>query len=254
MKFFKQTLILFLIFLTFSCSSKKNILYIQDHNLNLNKSTLTPLDYKILSGDILKVNIKSNNPISSEIIESSSQIYNQTRESLMFQGYLVDKEGDINIPEIGKVNVLNLSVQDVENAIKQKLLTEKILVDVNVSVKVLTWHFTVLGEVKLPGKYYFNEPYINILQALGMAGDLTINGQRDNVKIIRFIAEKYEVINIDLTNSEFLSEESFQIMPGDVILVDPNTSRVKNAGIIGNSGTLLSLLSFLLSSIIIINN
>ena len=94
----------------------------------------------------------------------------------MFQGYLVDKEGDINIPEIGKVNVLNLSVQDVENAIKQKLLSEKILVDVNVSVKVLTWHFTVLGEVKLPGKYYFNEPYINILQALGMAGDLTING------------------------------------------------------------------------------
>ena len=63
----------------------------------------------ILSGDILKVNIKSNNPISSEIIESSSQIYNQTRESLMFQGYLVDKEGYINIPEIGKVNVLNLS-------------------------------------------------------------------------------------------------------------------------------------------------
>ena len=79
---------------------------------------------------------------------------------------------------------------------------DKILIDVNVSVKVLTWHFTVLGEVNVPGKYYFNEPYINILQAVGMAGDLTINGQRENVKIIRFIDEKSKVLNIDLTGHD----------------------------------------------------
>ena len=85
-----------------------------------------------------------------------------------------------------------------------------------------------------------------------MAGDLTINGLRDDIKIIREINGKKNISSVDLTKSDFLVSENYQIISGDIILVNPNSTRVKNAGLIGNSGTLLSLLSFLLSSIIVI--
>ena len=95
---------------------------------------------------------------------------------------------------------------------------------------------------------------MDILQAIGMAGGLTINGERKNIRIIRNIGDKRELFLVDLTSSNFFNSESFQIFSGDVIIINPNNSRIKNAGIIGNSGTLVSLLSFLLSSIILITN
>ena len=86
-----------------------------------------------------------------------------------------------------------------------------------------------------------------------MAGDLTITGKRKDIKLIRFIDNKYITHTIDLTSDDLFTNKNHQIFSGDIIIVNPNTNRVKNAGIIGNSGTLLSLLSFLLSSIIIIS-
>lgn len=127
-----------------------------------------------------------------------------------------------------------------------------ILINPIVDVKVLNRNFTIIGEVKNPGKYYFDEE-INILQAIGMAGDLTITGKRDDIKMIRFYNNSRNIYNIDLTDSALLNQDFFQVYSGDILIVNPNTTKVKNAGIIGNSGTLLSLLSFLLSSIIIIN-
>ena len=87
-----------------------------------------------------------------------------------------------------------------------------------------------------------------------MAGDLTINGDRKEIKILRDFDSKTKIFNIDITNANFIKNSGFQIISGDIIIVNPNSNRVKNAGIIGNSGTLLSLLSFILSSIIVISN
>ena len=112
----------------------------------------------------------------------------------------------------------------------------------------------MLGEVNRPGRYNFINNNLNILQAIGIAGDLTINGKRKDIKIIRFNNGNLEHSVIDLTTKDFINSKYFQIFSGDIILVNPNNSRVKNAGIIGNSGTLLSLLSFLLSSVILITS
>ena len=121
-------------------------------------------------------------------------------------------------------------------------------------MKLINAHFTILGEVNSPGRYEFLKNNINILEAIGVAGDLTINAERKDVRLIRNSQGKRQVYNIDLTNKKFILENTFQIFSGDIIVVNPNYTRVKNAGIIGNSGTLLSLLSFILSSIIVINN
>ena len=121
-------------------------------------------------------------------------------------------------------------------------------------IKVVNWNVTILGEVNKPGKYFFDSPNFNLIQAIGLAGDLTINGERSNVRLLRINDSSSKIFEIDLTSKDFISSDFFFIKTGDVIIVNPNNSRVKNAGIIGNSGTLLSLLSFLLSSVIVISN
>ena len=95
---------------------------------------------------------------------------------------------------------------------------------------------------------------MDILQAIGIAGDLTINALRDDVRVISDYSGKIGVNSLDLTSAKLLESDSFQIFPGDVIVVNANRARVKNAGIIGNFGNLLSVMSFILSSIIVISN
>ena len=95
---------------------------------------------------------------------------------------------------------------------------------------------------------------MDIFQALGIAGDLTINALRDDIRVISENSGKYVVNSLDLKSTNLLESKSFQIFPGDVIIVNANNARVKNAGIIGNFGNLLSVMSFILSSIILISN
>lgn len=206
-------------------------------------------------GNILDISIKSKDPEAliplNEPIKTGN--INQNRETLILKGYNVDIDGYIEYPEIGKIKVSGLTPNQAGSLISEKLTFFEILTDAYVNVRILNSNFTILGEVTKPGKYYFDEPNLNILQAIGMAGDLTINGVREDIKLIRNVKDKQIVFDIDFTTSDFIVSDSFQILSGDIIIVNPNTNRVKNAGIIGNSGTLLSLLSFLLSSIIIIN-
>tara|TARA_B100001939_G_C16496922_1_gene427888 strand:- start:31 stop:552 length:522 start_codon:yes stop_codon:yes gene_type:complete len=172
----------------------------------------------------------------------------------MYNGYQVDVEGFINFPSLGRIYVADKTVFQLRDHIYKIINEMGILNDPSVDVKLLNTHFTIVGEVNKPGRYDFLENNINILEAIGMAGDLTINGKRNSIKLIRDYDNLKKVFEIDLTSTKFISEEIFQIFPGDIIIVAPNITRVKNAGIIGNSGTLLSLLSFILSSIIVINS
>ena len=144
-----------------------------------------------------------------------------------------------------------MTIANLSKIISEKLNENEILTNSIVEIKILNLNFTIIGEVNKPGKYYFDQPRFNIIQAIGKAGDLTINGERKKIKLIRHLDSDFKVYNIDLTSHDFLSSDSFQIVSGDIIIVNPNSSRVKNAGIIGNSGTLLSLLSFILSTIIV---
>ena len=168
----------------------------------------------------------------------------KNRESKIFDGYIVDKNGYIDYPQVGMIKLGDLSIEKAKLLLKDKLSNLKILTNPIIDLKVLNWNFTVIGGVNRPGKYYFDEPNFNFLQALGVAGDLTINGERNNIKLIRKVDNELISFDIDMTKSDFLKQSSFQIFSGDIIIVNPNLSRVKNAGIIGNSGTLVSLLSF----------
>ena len=246
--------IVVLCFLIFSCSSKKDILLIQDID-ELSSSNINFIDYKVNVDDILKISI---NPQSVELLgvynNNLAELSSNSIEILQVNGYLVNSEGTINVPAIGNLYVKGKSLKDISKLIYDKLISSGELVNPSVDVKIINSYFTVLGEVNRPGRYNFINNNLNILQAIGIAGDLTINGKRKDIKIIRFNNGNLEHSVIDLTTKDFINSKYFQIFSGDIILVNPNNSRVKNAGIIGNSGTLLSLLSFLLSAVILITS
>lgn len=250
-----RKLFIFIISLIFtlSCSSKKNILYIQ--NSNDIDVDFAYQEYIIQPDDILKIDIGSDNP---ELITSINPISVNTgiannRELLLYNGYRVDKEGYIDFPNFNRFFVKGLTLSQLTLKFKNEIIEKGIVTNPSVDIKILNSEFTILGEVNRPGKYDFIENNLNIFEAIGIAGDLTINGERASVKVIRDYNNKKSINEIDLTDINSIYE-NYQIFPGDIILINPNTTRVKNAGIIGNSGTLLSLLSFVLSSIIIINN
>ena len=252
----KITVLVFIFLSILSCSTKKDVLYLQDFSKNSVIENYSFIDYKVKIDDILKIDVYADNPQAAlEFNPNALQSnINNSRESLLYNGYQVNKEGSIFFPSLGEINVLNKTVDQIREMIYKTLIQEGFLVNPSVDVKLLDTHFTILGEVNKPGRYTYLKNNFSILEAIGMAGDLTINGERDNILLLRESKSKRNIIKIDITSSEFISEEGFQVLSGDIIIVNPNSTRIKNAGVIGNSGTLLSLLSFILSSIIVINN
>ena len=212
-----------------SCSSKRNIVYFQDLS-DMQNLSYDFIDHQIKSGDILSISILIDNPenlVSLNNANPNTALKN--RESKIFDGYIVDKNGYIDYPQVGMIKLGDLSIEKAKLLLKDKLSNLKILTNPIIDLKVLNWNFTVIGEVNRPGKYYFDEPNFNFLQALGVAGDLTINGERNNIKLIRKVDNELISFDIDMTKSDFLKQSSFQIFSGDIIIVNPNLSRVKNA-------------------------
>ena len=245
--------IIILAILLSSCSSKKNILYLQ--NLEPSNSYVANYEeYKISVDDILRIEINSGTPeLLSSLNPNMLQNNSQNKESLLFEGYQVDSDGNIFYPMIGKLYVHGMTLIEIRKILYDTIIKLKLLKDPHIDVKIINSYFSILGEVNRPGKYEYLKNNINILEAISMAGDLTINGERKHIKIIRENLGKNKVYSVDLTDSNILNK-NFQIFSGDIIIINPNSSRIKNAGIIGNSGTLLSLLTFILSSIIVISN
>ena len=237
-----------------SCSSKKDILLIQDSKSTVNYN-FEFKNIKIQPDDILRIKISSKS-VNLASLFNENQSYQPASSILSFQiqGYLVDSNGYINLPVIDPISVKNLTINEASDKIQKILEEEDVINNATVDIKILNAYFTVLGEVNSPGRYSFLENNMDIFQALGIAGDLTINGKRDDIRIISDNNGKIVVNSLDLTSTKLLESESFQIFPGDVIIVNANRARVTNAGVIGNFGNLLSVMSFILSSIILISN
>ena len=173
-------------------------------------------------------------------------------ELMRLEGYNVSEDLTIEFTQLGTLSVYNKTPFQLASAIKQRLELEGHLINPVVNVRLLNAKFTVLGEVNKPGTYNFTESKLTLLQAIGLAGDLTINGQRNDIKLIRETNHERSIFHIDLTASDWMNTSSYYIYPNDVIIVDPNNTKVKSAGLVGNVGTVLTVTSVLLSTIILL--
>ncbi|WP_304038735.1 polysaccharide biosynthesis/export family protein, partial [Mesonia mobilis] len=124
--------------------------------------------------------------------------------------------------------------------------------DVDVKVRLVNFKFTVMGEVKAPGTYTISEETVTLPQALGMAGDLTIQGERKNVLIFRNDQGVITSKRIDLTSTAWMDSPYYYLKQNDMVYVEPNNPRVKSAGFIGNVGNVISVVSILMSAAVLI--
>ena len=171
---------------------------------------------------------------------------------IKLEGYLVSQDKTINFPVLGTISVAGKTTITLEKELKEQLEAGGYLIDPIVTVRLLNAKVTLLGEVKMPGTFTFTENNMSFLQALGLAGDLTINGNREDVILIRNVDGIQTASHINLTSANWLSGPFQNIKPNDVIVVNPNMAKVKSAGYIGNASVVLAMASIILSSIILL--
>lgn len=248
-----------------ACTSTKHIAYFQ----NINDSVRTtrqaiesaPIVPTIEPDDILLINVSGSNPAAASIFNqgqgqtTTSQQYigaTSTTESLYGRvadyrlGYLVDSSGQINFPVLGEISLRGLTLVAAEDTLQNRLL--RYLESPLVNIRFLNYKITVLGEVNQPGTYSIPNQQITLLQALGLAGDMTIFGKRTNVLVIREKDGKREYGRINLNNSESLFNSPFyHLQQNDVVYVEPRKSKVYNSdqAILRNVSIVVTILSAL---------
>lgn len=150
--------------------------------------------------------------------------------------YTVDKNGEVDFPVVGKVGVAGLTREEVAAKIKDELRSRNLLNDAVVTVEFIDMNFSILGEVSKPGRYSIDKDNVTLLQAIGMAGDLTINGRRENVLVQRMENGRMVNYRVDLRNLESLvNSPAYNIQQDDVIYVTPNDRKMRESTVNGNN-------------------
>lgn len=232
-----------------SCSTKKQVLYFQD--IDEVVKTVEYPNSTIQVNDFLKINVSALEPTAAEPynkranggMQSSGGNSNQAN----MDAYLVSSQYTILFPILGYIDVKDRTTTELEKHITNLLVEGGHLKSPTVSVRVVNSRFTIIGEVNSPGTYTFMEQNMTLPQAIGLAGDLSIKGKRKDIVVIREVSGIREVAHIDMTTTDWFNSPYYYIKQNDLIVVDQNYSAVKRAGIIGDLGALLGIVSFSIS-------
>jgi polysaccharide export outer membrane protein len=236
-----------------SCASKKDIIMFGDIKEGVESSVAYSLP-KIQVNDILDVKITT---LNSETAIPYNSGFTTTGpvpsiELMKLQGHLVTAEGKIMLPILGEIVAAGKTISELEKNIISVLENNGHLKNPTVSVRILNAKVTILGEVKIPGTYNFSEQSITLPQAIGYAGDVTIEANRKEVWLIREEEGKRKSHKLDLTKSDWFNSPYYNIKQNDIVYVYPNNVKVKSAGFIGNTSTVLSVFSILLTTFVLL--
>ncbi len=236
-----KNLIYYLILLLtmFSCKPKENMVYMEKEK-NIAESKINQAVFygaHIQSGDVLDIKVtafdenavRPFNLYSMNNSTNPEQVVLGQVEQIAPQGYLVDNEGFIYFPVLGKLYIKGMTLAQLRADLEKRLLTY--LSDPLVSIKQLNFNVTILGEVKKPGQYTIPSDKITILQALGLAGDMTDYGNRTNVKLIREEEGVSKTYVIDFTDKNITNSPYYYIQQNDVLYVEPDLIKKKTANV-----------------------
>lgn len=230
-----------------SCNSSKNVTYFQDIPLEQNISTVKSSDIKVMPKDLISIVVSSKNPELAALFNLPKVSYQAgsatSNESTANQilGYTVDSGGNIDFPVLGSIHVAGLSREQLASVIKERLVKENLVNDAVITVDFLNLKISVLGEVKNPGKYSIDRDQITLLEAISMAGDLTIYGKRNGIMVIREADGNRITYKMDLRSSETFSSPAYYLRQNDVIYVEPNNTRAGQSTINENNVKSVSL-------------
>jgi polysaccharide export outer membrane protein len=237
-----------------SCSGKKDIHYLQ--NLEKTKNQPIPQNYEnsLQADDVISISVSSieNVGLSSFNLTTNNSTSNSSGGSKPGAiNYVIRKDGSIEFPILGKIQIAGFTISKAIEMIKIKL--EKYIKDPIVMIEWHNFKFSVLGEVANPGLFVSKSERVTLLEALAMAGDLSIYGERKSIILIREIDSKRNVYTIDLTNPSLLNEESYFIKQNDQIIVSPNNTKIQSTSSFNqNVPVYLSIASILLTLTILL--
>ncbi|MGC3947785.1 MAG: polysaccharide biosynthesis/export family protein [Chryseolinea sp.] len=216
--------------LNMSCGNSKQAVYfnsIGDSNLTPAVSDLEPV---IRSNDILSITVSSLNPEASSVfnkpIAPASTTTPSATTTTQANGYLVDLEGFIEFPILGRIKAAGLKKHELKKQLTTILLDKKLLVDPIVDIRYLNFRVSVMGEVANPTVVTVPSEKISLLEALALAGDLTIYARRDNVMLIREEPGQRMIRRIDLNSSSLFTSPYYYLKSNDIIYAEPNKSKV----------------------------
>jgi polysaccharide export outer membrane protein len=247
MKYFfllKKTIPFFFLVLLFSCASKKDMIYYQDIDTLTAQEKSPSYEIKIQPDDLLMISVFAEDP---EIAKAFSLNASSETNAGASAGsvYLVDANGFIDFPTLGKIKVSGLSRTEVLQLLDGKL--SQYIKKPIVSLRITNFKVSVQGEVGAPGTYPVVSERITLIEALSMAKDLTVYGKRTNILIIREIDGVKSFNRVDITKADFMNSPFYYLAQNDVVYVEPNQNKINGAAVNPSTGLIFSVLSILIT-------
>ena len=221
-----------------SCGTPKNVAYFQD--LNNNPDTVSTLQNRVITvkpTDKIYIGVKSKDPQISQLFNltggTSSGATNMSQDAYY---YTVDSKGDIDFPVVGKIQVAGLTREEIAEKVKKSLVDASLVKDPTVTVGLSNLHYSMMGEVAKPGQYAIEEEKVTILDAISKAGDLTIQGKRNDVMVLRQENGHQKIYKIDLCSGrDIFSSPAYYLQQNDVVYVTPNDTKKRSSTLNGNT-------------------
>lgn len=249
-----------------SCAQVKNIAYFQDKAIDHPEEIDKHGGIVIQPKDMISIVVSSRNPELATMFnlpvvsyQAGSEIVTEGGQQKLM-GYVVDNDGYIDFPVLGKIMVSGMTRWELSNEIKQTLLKEGYLNDAVVTVEFMNFKVSVLGEVNNPGTYTIEGDKVTVLQALSLAGDLTIFGKRENVTVIRELDGERVFYNIDLCSVDMFKSPAYNLLQNDIVYVEPSEIKARQStlddkglrmtSIMISSGSLLVSVATLLATLL----
>ncbi|MFX0558657.1 polysaccharide biosynthesis/export family protein [Maribacter sp. CXY002] len=253
-KTFKPLLLLAFFGILSSCGSKKDVVYFQDvgsFETIVDNDSFIP---KFKVDDVVSIHISTLNPEASapfNLYRAPNQGTNEGFSGTVQQvDYLVDQAGEIDFPVIGKLKISGLSPEELRVLLRERL--SDYLKNPIINIRLQNFTVTILGEVNRPGTYQINGEEITIMEALGLASDLTIKGQRNNILVIRDFDGTKVYYRIDLTSKKATKSPVYYLTQNDVVYVEPNQSAVTASSLDSRANIAISIASVLITSTVIL--
>lgn len=249
----RKLLQIIILFALVSCSPSRNIVYLSDlKGIEYSEEIKNKIDPQIQPDDILSITVNSLNPESnllfnSGVLQTLGTANNTPNTNRANDGYLVDQKGAINFPVLGRVELAGLSKEQATEKMTAEI--KKSVKNPIVNIRFLNFKVTVIGEVNKPSTLNVPSERLNVIEALGLAGDLTPYGRRENILIIRERNGIRSTTRVNLGSKDILNSPSFYLQQNDIVYVEP----VKSRGIQSSTGfSYLPIVSFVISTLSIL--
>lgn len=230
----RQVLSVIFILAVSACTNTKDAIYFSNSKRAEFPASPESLEPIIQKNDLLNISVSSLNPDASKIfnVYSTADIrsFEASNAVAPVTGYLVDRDGYIQFPMLGKIKAAGLTKKALKEEIEKALLNRRLLLEPIVDIRYINYKVSVLGEVARPSVLTVPSEKITLLEALGLAGDLTIYANRNNVLLIREEEGTKKLIRIDLTSDEVFNSPYYYLKSNDIIYVEPNKAKISASG------------------------